>query len=381
MNNRILYSFVTTLLCLPSCSSGLFSSSQTVQTTTSEDIESVNEQVALSPKVRHEDILQLQIDASSVYSEMINYFTPDEELFSPTLNENLTAYINYPAGSVSINPRYGNNSAELQKMKEQLSRLLNNTSDKVKSIHLRGFASPDGTTVENERLAGNRTIQFKNYLLKILPLTDKNLITIDWSGEDWDGLKEMISQSSKGYKTKVLAILESSKDPDQKRKLLKLLDNGTVYKDIEKTFFSRLRRMQLTVEYQMLESAYDNPVVNMIYTDPDKLSMSEMFRIAGLFRPGTEQYREVYEIIAYTYPSCAVAQLNAAAGALALGDKESARFFLQQVDTDVRSYNNAGVLALMDGDKETAAKYFRKATVQNPRLSRKNLNIIKNMGF
>lgn len=95
-----------------------------------------------------------------------------------------------------------------------------------------------------------------------------------------------------------------------------------------------------------------------------------------MYRPGTDQYREVYEIAAYTYPSCAVAQLNAAAAALSQGDKEAARYFFNQIEADQRAYNNLGVLSLMDGDKEAAATYFRKYLPQNPRLVRENLRLL-----
>ena len=104
--------------------------------------------------------------------------------------------------------------------------------------------------------------------------------------------------------------------------------------------------------------------------------MPDFIRLASFYRPGTEQYREVYEMAAYTYPSCAVALLNAAAASLALGDKESARHFFQQVGDDPRAYNNQGVLLLMEGDKEGAASYFRKYLPLNPRVARENLRMI-----
>ncbi|WP_353050676.1 tetratricopeptide repeat protein, partial [Parabacteroides goldsteinii] len=74
--------------------------------------------------------------------------------------------------------------------------------------------------------------------------------------------------------------------------------------------------------------------------------------------------------------SCAVALLNAAAASLALGDKEAARHFFQQVGDDPRAYNNQGVLLLMEGDKEGAASYFRKYLPLNPRVARENLRMI-----
>lgn len=322
------------------------------------------------------DIPLLQVDAQSVYSRMITYITPEAELAPVVLKEHLSAYIDFPAHGISLNPKYGNNRAELAKMEERLQPLL--LSGNIKSIRITGYASPDGNTKENERLAGNRAIQFKNYLQKQFKLSDPSLITIDWVGEDWKGLQRLISGSQKPYSSRVEAIFQLTSDSDSRRKQIKAMDKGEVYKDIEKSFFSRLRRMELTVEMESTVEMTDNSrLIEQVYTQPEKLSLPEILRVAALYRPGTEQYREIYEIAAYTYPSSAVAQLNAAAASLALGDKELARYFFQQVSSDPRAYNNLGVLSLMDGDKESAITYFRKSTSQNPRLARENLRIIE----
>ena len=248
----------------------------------------------------------------------------------------------------------------------------------ITKIRITGYASPDGSTKENERLAGNRSIRFKAYLQKQYNLPDNGLVTVDWGGEDWDGLKELITKSDKKYSGRVLAIFQLTDDPDNRRKQIKAMDNGAVYKDIEKSFFGRLRRMELAVETESQTVPVNNPdLVEQFYSQPEKVALTDFIRVASLYRPGTDQYREVYEIAAYTYPSCAVAQLNAAASALSQGDTESARYFFNQVENDQRAWNNLGVLALMEDDKEKAVIYFRKYAAQNPRLSRENLKMIE----
>lgn len=109
--------------------------------------------------------------------------------------------------------------------------------------------------------------------------------------------------------------------------------------------------------------------------DPDKLTLEELLQVAVLYRPGTEQYREVYELAAYRFPSSREAVLNAGAASLALGDREAAAYFLRQVADDPRSWNNLGVLALMENESSEAISWFRKAMPQNPRLSRHNIRI------
>lgn len=384
MRKRILEGIagISLLAVLPACSAQKQSVTEEVYTAAravqaSPESEQEKEKL-LSGATRNIEIPLLQIDAQSVYNRMINYITPDEELAPEVVSLHISVYVDFPAGGVSVNPKYGNNRAELTKLEEHLKPLLQSGNGSVTKIRITGYASPDGNTKENERLAGNRAIQFKNYLQKKFNLPNNGLITIDWAGEDWDGLQRLIAGSNKAYSSRVQAIFQLTDDPDSRRKQIKAMDNGAVYKDIEKSFFGRLRRMELAVETESpLLAATDPQLIEQVYTQPDKVSLSDFIRVASFYRPGTEQYREVYEIAAYIYPACAVVQLNAAAASLAQGDKESARYFFQQVDNDPRAYNNLGVLSLMDGDKETAASWFRKSLPQNPRLARENLGILR----
>ena len=337
------------------------------------------------PLVRHAEIPQLQVDAISVYSRMIDYFTPETNKPVATAStEKLTAYICFPAGSIRFNPSYGNNRAELEKLKEHLSRLADGEK-KIESVRLTGFASPDGSTTENERLAGNRAVDFKNYLQKLPELAGGVSVTIDWVGEDWKGLRKLIAKSGRSYTAEVLAILDTHTDADSRRKQLKALEKGVIYKDIEKSFFSRLRRMELAVTLNGSVATPAAPSVDlpelaaMVYANPGQLTLDELLQVATIYRPGTEQYREVYELAAYRFPDCRIAQLNAAAASLALGDRESARYFLQRCGDNPRSYINQGVLLLMEGDAAGAGGYFRKAIPLNPRLARENLSVALKM--
>lgn len=334
--------------------------------------------------IRNLQIPQLRVDAASVYREMLVYTDPEDGNTSQNITEHLTTFIDYPAGSIKLNPKYGNNRAELEKLSDRLYPLLD--FPKKLRIKLTGYASPDGSTKENEQLAGNRTIQFKNYLLKQYKLPDNGTVSVDWCGEDWEGLRREVAASDKAYTAKVLAILDGTTNADKRRKQLRDLEKGAVYKDLEKTFFARLRRIELNVtgETKTVNVAGEgsielDEVATRLYTAPKTLSQEEFLRIAAIYRPGTEQYREVYELMAYRFPDCRVAQLNAMAAALSLGDKESARIFGQRCADDPRSFINQGVLLLMDGNADSACDYFRKAMSENPRQARKNLAITQEL--
>ena len=367
------------LAVLPSCKT----TRQDTQSTRMEKVRSaaVEKVPSTAALVRRAEIPLLQIDALAVYGGMISYLTLEPEA-RPTERlgtEKLTAYVAFPAGSIRLDLKYGNNRAELEKLKGRLSQL-QGAENRVRAVRLTGFASPDGSTSENERLAGNRAVGFKNYLQKLPELSGDVSVTIDWVGEDWEGLRELVAKSGRSYSAEVLAVLDTYTDADSRRKQLKALDKGAIYKDIEKSFFSRLRRMELDITYETVVKAdVQSPnlqvLAEKVVTDPDKLTLDELLQVAVLYRPGTEQYREVYELAAYRYPDSREAVLNAGAASLALGDREAAAYFLRQVADDPRSWNNLGVLALMENESSEAVSWFRKAMPQNPRLSRHNIRI------
>ena len=341
----------------------------------------VIEDIPEATLVRCAEIPLLKIDALAVYSGMISYLTPEVETCPAEQpgTEKLTAYIGFPAGNVKLDLKYGNNRAELEKLKERLSQL-QGAENRVRAVRLTGFASPDGSTSENERLAGNRAVGFKNYLQKLPELSGGVPVTIDWAGEDWEGLRELVAKSGRSYSAEVLAVLDKYTDADSRRKQLKALNKGAIYKDIEKSFFSRLRRMELDVTYETTVRVPTGlprlgELAEKVVANPDKLTLEELLQVAVLYRPGTEQYREVYELAAYRFPSSREAILNAGAASLALGDGEAAAYFLRLVADDPRSWNNLGVLALMENESSEAISWFRKAMPQNPRLSRHNIRI------
>ena len=71
----------------------------------------------------------------------------------------------------------------------------------------------------------------------------------------------------------------------------------------------------------------------------------EMYRVAGMYQPGTKEYKEVYEIAANTYPEDVTANINAASANIISGDFKKAATYMEKVKDDSRAFNNLGVLA------------------------------------
>ena len=124
-----------------------------------------------------------------------------------------------------------------------------------------------------------------------------------------------------------------------------------------------------------MDKVTNEQAAELIYTHPQMLSLQEMYRVARYYRPGTEQYREIYEIAAHHFPDDAVANINAASAEILTGDLVSARNYLQRYESDARAWNNLGVLAFIEEDMEKATEWFRKALGVEPHKARKNLRM------
>ena len=163
-----------------------------------------------------------------------------------------------------------------------------------------------------------------------------------------------------------------------REKQLMDLQGGMPYKDMLRRFFPKLRRIEVVVEYNINEIDHQD-ASELIYTHPDLLSLEEMYETARYYRPGTDQYREVYEIAAFHFPDDVTANVNAASAVMLTGDLISAWNYLRKVEADPRAWNNMGVLTLMEGNPEGAALWFRKAVGIEPRKARRNLQIAEGM--
>lgn len=317
-------------------------------------------------------------DASALdrYAPMISFLTPDAGDADKNRTESIALYLDYPLGSDNVLPGFKNNREELGKAERVISPLLNNGFSDVRKIHICGYASPDGNYKDNERLASTRSARFGEYV-EIAYGVPRNLVETTSVAEDWEGLIGLLRKDKPAYTDAALAVIARYGIFGGREKHLMELQGGVPYKDMLHRFFPKLRRIEVTV-HSKVRSVDAGEASTLIYTHPDLLSLEEMYRVARHYRPGTEQYREVYEIAAYHFPDDVVANVNAASAVMLTGDLKSAWEYLRKAESDPRSWNNMGVLTLMEGDAEGAAVWFRKAVGVEPRKARQNLQIVEN---
>lgn len=385
MDNNVITIWVAALAVLTGgCSA--------VHTASGENRDTIaDKQVSL---VREQIVAQVRVDAETVYRQMIEFFQLPEKSDTASVPEEiirsevrrLDASLSFKPGSVELTASYGQNSKELAGLCNDLNALLADRNVTLQSVEVTGYSSPDGNTSKNEELATGRALRLCRYLGKEMRLPE-NIFVVRQSQEDWDGLKRAVSEARKPYAMRVMALLDSLSQPDTRRKALGSLDKGKVWKDMENTLFAGLRRIQVNVVYQLTETGLVDSEENATCIDfahlltafqkePERLTLDELLRVALAFRPGTEQYREVYELAAYRFPDCEIAQLNAGAAALSMADTVATRYFLDRVKNNPKAWINLGILSLMENDPASATDWFKKAMPERPRQARLCLGIL-----
>ncbi len=285
------------------------------------------------------------------------YMQPQAEPVK-TRSEKGSAKLNFVVNKSDINTDLANNKSELEKMRQTIDLVKNDTDVHITSITLHGYASPDGKYANNKRLASNRTKAVYDYLRKLYPVEEK-LIKFSSTAEDWQGVMDYLEQNDVPEKNAALKIIASSLSPDAKEQRM-AAKAGEAYLYLKENVFPQLRRTEYTVNYDVrnfnLEEARQ-----LITTQPQKLSLNEMYTVANSYDKGSKEYNEVFDVAVKMYPNDELANLNAAYSAIDRGDTVSAEQYLKKAGNRPQTDNAYGAVAVLKEDYQEAQSYFQKA--------------------
>lgn len=150
------------------------------------------------------------------------------------------AVINFRVNRTNIEPYYMGNAWTLDLIHQTFSnRELLYDMD---FITITAAASPEGSTENNTRLAADRAMAIKNYIMQRYPFMDRDRIFTFSIGEDWSGLHKMVMDDYfTPYRYEVLQILGTDMDSNTKRHYLKSIGGGAAYRYIADNMLPYLR--------------------------------------------------------------------------------------------------------------------------------------------
>lgn len=292
------------------------------------------------------------------------YVQPEAEVEKIRVEQGVS-YLDFAVGKTNINPTFGTNERELQKIREIIEMVQTDKGSTIKGIEITGYASPEGSLASNERLSEGRAKSLRSYLEKQYPAIPASMYSVHFGGENWDDLLVAVKASDMQYKQDVIDIIEGYSIQAGREKKLMMLKSGVPYRYMLKEMFPALRKVTIAIDYKVknfdLEEAKE-----VSKTRPQNLSLNEMFAVAQTYERGSQEFNDLFETAVRMFPEDVTANINAAVAAIGRRDYVSAERYLKNAKVRARipEYDNAmGMLFMMrDGDYEKAEGYFRAAS-------------------
>lgn len=158
--------------------------------------------------------------------------------------------IDFRVNKTVIDTTYMDNAASLQEMKSFLQTVLKDTAVNIVEVSLCAAASPEGNDQLNRRLAQGRLATLEKLVRNEMYLPD-SIITRNDSYIPWNYMRSQVEHSDLPQKDKVLSILDEESrlvnyyypntHVDSRLAKLKLLNDGYVWRQMEKRFFAQMR--------------------------------------------------------------------------------------------------------------------------------------------
>lgn len=285
------------------------------------------------------------------------------------------AYLSFRVNKTDIVADLFENTRELAKITNTIDLVRNDKNVEIDGINIHGYASPEGSYANNERLARERAAALKNYVAQLYPI-DANLFSSDYTPEDWDGFRRKVQQSQLANKDEILKISDSGLAPDDKDKRIRQLypqDYAVIMKDI----YPRLRHSDYTVSYTVRPFSVEE-ARQIMKTRPQQLSLQEMYLVAQTMEAGSPEFNEVFDIAVRMFPADPTANLNAACAELQRGDIAAAEKHLEKAGDSAETLNARGALAVKKKDYQSARRLFMEAAAAGSEDAKANAERIAN---
>ncbi len=263
------------------------------------------------------------------------------------------AFIDFPVSKTIINADYRNNAVELAKISNTIDNVRKDKDVTITSISIKGFASPEGSYSNNERLAQGRTQSLVKYVHDLYKFPESVKFISSWEAEDWDGLKSYVEKSEIPAKEGIIDIINSGLQPDEKEAKIKSAYPAD-YKWLLANVFPTLRHSDYVIEYTIKEYTDANEIIEVMRTDPSKLSLAEMYFAAQSSEPGSDLFNEIFETAARLHPKDETANLNAANASLSRGDTEAAANYLAKAGSSNEAVYAKAMMMIMNKDYDAA---------------------------
>ena len=251
--------------------------------------------------------------------------------------------------------------AEIKEFEKFLAEVEKDGKRAVKSTDILAYASPDGSEALNSKLSTNRSetasAAFKKITKKAPVKAPVNITTV---AEDWDGFQELVSQSNMTDKDLILRVLSMYSDPVVREREIKNMSK--VFRTLADKVLPELRRARFVANVDYTNYS-DEELVELSKTNIDIMDVEALLYTATLVDDVNAKIK-IYSKAGEKF-KCDRAYNNLAALYLDNGKQTEAIIALSKVvnKTSEYYYNNAGVIALRDGNLAKAKEMLTKSSL------------------
>ena len=256
------------------------------------------------------------------------------------------AVINYDKAKFLVK-KNEKNDADITALQGFITSAVANPKIIINQIDILAYASPEGEIAKNANLADDRAESARAFMMTAIPelVGNESFIAKLPKGEDWTGLKELISKSSHEDKNIIISVAEMENDPAKREEEIKAL--STTYKFLDDEIFPQLRRSQIVVNYT--ESGLtDDELKAAASSNPQSLSVEELMFTANKLVTDKDAKLAIYKEV------------------------------IKKDAADWRGYTNAGVILYNKGEVKQAHEMFTKAyNAEKNAITSNNMGVVK----
>ena len=249
----------------------------------------------------------------------------------------------------------------------------------LKGVEISAYASPDGKLDFNTSLSQKRQGTSSKVVEKDLAKNKvKTAVKTKYTPEDWDGFKEMMEKSTIQDKELILRVLSMYADPEVREREIKNLSSS--FTAVANDILPKLRRAKITASVDLIGRT-DDEISTLAISDPSKLNQAELLYAATLTNNPQVQ-KTIYTSFTKIYSDDWRGYNNLGAVNFGLGDSDAASSNFEKADkADPKNpivQNNLGCIELKKKNLSKAEELFGAATGAGKEV-RDNLGIVKIM--
>ena len=242
--------------------------------------------------------------------------------------ESRVARLQYKWDRYDILPSLADNQAVLDTVTNSIALVKSCDFITITGIYVAGFTSPEGTYEYNMNLSSLRARTFADYISRNNDV-DPSLLSVEWSGEDWEGLKEALTASDFMKKAIVAGVIDTyTEDRNECERQIQNILTEDEYRWLVKNIYPVLRHSTYRIEYEVRNFDLDE-ARKMIYERPQDLNLDEIFKVAGSYPEDSAKRADAMAVAMEYFPDSPAVLGNQALEALADGKPQKAVILLK----------------------------------------------------